>query len=263
MSPAPRRRLRDALAAAAVPTWRGAASVGDLVFTQSPGLLRPGRRIYAVGDIHGHPDRLRSLHARIAEDVAQRPVGHALLIHLGDYIDEGPDPAGVLTLLAAGDPIAGVATINLMGDHERTALGALDGDAPSATDWLHAGGEMTLRSWGIDPAGVRAAWRQAVPPSHLTFLRGLMLRHRVDDYLFVHAGIRPGVALSRQADDDLLRIRQPFLYSDEAFPAVVVHGHTPGPAPVLRQNRICLDTGTSGTLTCAVLQDDRIGFLRA
>ena len=263
MSPAPRRRLRDALAATAVPTWRGTIAAEDLVFLQSPGLLRPGRRIYAIGDIHGQLDRLRALHARIAADLVKRPVGGALLIHLGDYIDDGPDPAGVLTLLAAGDPVVGAATINLMGDHERMAVDALDGDAPSMTDWLHAGGEATLRSWGIDPVGVRAAWRDAVPSAHLTFLRGLALRHRADDYLFVHAGIRPGVALPRQAEDDLLRIRQPFLYSEAAFPAVVVHGHTPGPAPVLRQNRICLDTGTAGRLTCAVLQDDRIGFLQA
>jgi serine/threonine protein phosphatase 1 len=266
-SPHRRARLRGALAATNVPSWTSpAAPPADataLAFVRSPGLLRPARRIYAVGDIHGGLDPLRALHAVIADDLARRPIGRSLLIHLGDYIDEGPDSAGVIALLARGPPIVGLATINLMGDHERTALDALDGDAPSATDWLLAGGAATLRSWGIDPATPRDGWREMVPPAHLGFLRGLALRHRADDYLFVHAGVRPGVPFQHQTADDLLRIRQPFLYSEEAFAAVVVHGHTPGPAPVLRQNRICIDTGEgfSGRLTCAVFEADRVGFV--
>lgn len=257
-------RLRGALAATAVPTWSAPPAAEGLAFVQSPGLLAPGRRIYAIGDIHGQLGRLQALHAAIAEDLSRRPIRQPLLIHLGDYIDEGPDPAGVLAVLAAGEPVHGVPTINLMGDHERTALDALDGDAPSATDWLHAGGAATLRGWGIDPASPRATWRACVPADQLQFLRGLALRHRADDYLFVHAGIRPGVPMARQDSDDLLRIRQPFLYSDRHFPAVVVHGHTPAPAPVLRQNRIGLDTGAGigGMLTCAVLETDRVGFLQ-
>jgi serine/threonine protein phosphatase 1 len=261
--PLRRVRLRGALAAASVPTWRPPATPDALVFQQSPGLLRPGKRVYAIGDIHGRLVQLGALHARIADDLARRPVDHALLVHLGDYIDEGPDPVGVVALLAAGDPVAGLRTLNLMGDHERTALEALDGEAPAVTDWLHDGGETTLRGWGIDPASSRAGWRQLVPSSHLAFLRGLALQYREDDYLFVHAGIRPGVSLGSQSSDDLLRIRQPFLYSEEAFPAVVVHGHTPGPVPVLRQNRICIDTSAGDALTCAVLEDDRVGFFRS
>jgi serine/threonine protein phosphatase 1 len=266
-SPYRRAGLRGALAATAVPTWTEAATPQSdgtkLAFVRSPGLLRPGRRIYAVGDIHGCLEPLHALHAAIADDLARRPIGGALLIHLGDYIDAGPDSAGVIALLAAGPPIADLPTINLLGDHERTALDALDGDAPSATDWLHAGGGATLRGWGIDPASPRGGWRDEVPAVHLVFLRGLVLSHRADDYMFVHAGIRPGVPLQRQAADDLLRIRQPFLYSEVAFAAVVVHGHTPGSAPVLRQNRICIDTGAGfgGRLTCAVLEGDRVGFM--
>ncbi|HTC07929.1 MAG TPA: metallophosphoesterase [Acetobacteraceae bacterium] len=256
-------RLRGVVAATTVPTW-SAPRAEELTFTRSPGLLRPGVRIYAIGDIHGCVEPLRNLHAAIATDLVSRPIDHAMLIHLGDYIDEGPDPAGVLALLAAGNPIAGITTINLMGDHERTALDALGGDAPSATDWLHAGGETTLRSWHIDPASPRTTWRAAIPATHLTFLRTLTISHREDDYLFVHAGLRPGIPLRRQDRDDLLRIRQPFLYSEQEFPAVVVHGHTPAPAPVLRQNRIGIDTGsgTGGRLTCAVLQADQIGFIQ-
>jgi serine/threonine protein phosphatase 1 len=271
MSHAPHRRarLRGALAATAVPTWTGppepSADRTMLEFVRSPGLLRDGRRIYAIGDIHGRLDKLRLLHDAIAGDLARRPIGDAMLIHLGDYIDEGPDSAGVIALLATGQPIAGLKTVNLMGDHERTALDALDGDAPSATDWLHAGGAATLHGWGIDPATPRDGWRREIPTTHLQFLRNLVLRYRADDYVFVHAGVRPGIPLQRQAGDDLLRIRQPFLYSDEQFAAVVVHGHTPGPAPVLRRNRICIDTGAgfSGLLTCAVFEDDKVAFISA
>ena len=259
--------LRGALAATRVATWTGpAAPAADgtaLSFVRSPGLLRPNRRIYAIGDIHGCLEKLRALHVAIADDLAQRPIRDARLIHLGDYIDAGPDSAGVLALLAAGPPIAGLTTVNLLGDHERTALDALDGDPPSATDWLHEGGTATLRGWSIDPATPRDRWCERVPVAHLAFLRGLALSHRADDYLFVHAGVRPGVSLRRQAAEDLVRIRQPFLYSEEAFAAVVVHGHTPGPAPVLRQNRICIDTGAAfgGRLTCAVFEADRVGFI--
>jgi serine/threonine protein phosphatase 1 len=271
MRQVPRRRvrLRGALAAAAVPTWTEPAvpfaNGTALSFVRSPGLLRDGRRIYAIGDIHGCLQPLRALHAAIADDLARRPIGSAMLIHLGDYIDEGPDSAGVIALLAAGAPVAGLKTINLMGDHERTALDALDGDAPSATDWLHGGGAATLRSWGIDPATPRDVWREKVPAAHLAFLLDLALSYRTDDYVFVHAGVRPGVPLQRQAADDLLRIRQPFLYSEEEFAAVVVHGHTPGPAPVLRRNRICIDTGSgfSGRLTCAVFEADKVAFMDA
>jgi serine/threonine protein phosphatase 1 len=259
--------LRGALAATRVPTWTGPdappANGAALSYVRSPGLLRADRRIYAIGDIHGCLEKLRALHVAIADDLVRRPVRDARLIHLGDYIDTGPDSAGVLTLLAGGSPIAGLPTVNLLGDHERTALEALDGDAPSATDWLHEGGAATLRGWGIDPATPRDGWREKVPPAHLAFLRGLALSHRADDYLFVHAGIRPGVSLRQQTADDLVRIRQPFLYSETEFAAVVVHGHTPGPAPVLRQNRICIDTGAAfgGRLTCAVLEADRVGFI--
>ena len=186
MRQVPRRRVRlRALAAAAVPTWTEPvvpfANGTALSFVRSPGLLRDGRRIYAIGDIHGCLQPLRALHAAIADDLARRPIGSAMLIHLGDYIDEGPDSAGVIALLAAGAPVAGLKTINLMGDHERTALDALDGDAPSATDWLHGGGAATLRSWGIDPATPRDVWREKVPAAHLAFLRDLALSYRTDD----------------------------------------------------------------------------------
>ena len=140
---------------------------------------------------------------------------------------------------------------------------ALDGDRAAATDWLWSGGRDVLASWGLPADLPREAWEAALPPSHVAFLRGLAWSHREGDYLFVHAGIRPGVALARQAKDDLLTMRQPFLWTEQDLGVVVVHGHSTNPAPVVATNRIGLDTGAGngGKLTCAVLEEDRVGFL--
>ena len=188
-----------------------------------------------------------------------------MLVHLGDYIDFGPDSAGVLALLAEGTPIAGLSTVNLMGDHERTALDALAGDGAAATDWLHTGGEATLASWGIDADVPRGEWRSRVPGAQIAFMQSLALDHHEGDYLFVHAGIRPGVRLDRQAEDDLLGIRQSFLASEQDFGAIIVHGHSAIPMPTIKRNRIALDTGAGcgGTLTCAVFEDDAVAFMSA
>lgn len=260
--------MRAELDATAVPTWRPrqiATDAASLHFVLSPGRLPRGHRVYAIGDIHGCLTELRRLHAMIQDDVAQRAIETTTLIHLGDYIDFGPDSAGVLTLLATGPQIPGVRTINLMGDHERTALDALSGDGPAATDWLHTGGQVALHTWGIDAGTPRGEWRRMIPPAHLAFMQGLSLDHREGDYLFVHAGIRPGVRLDAQAEDDMLGIRQSFLASEQDFGAIVVHGHSASPAPVIRTNRIGIDTGAGcgGKLTCAVFEDDAVGFITA
>lgn len=231
----------------------------------APGRLAPGRRIYAIGDVHGCDAQLAALHAIIAEDLASRPVADPLLIHIGDYVDRGPDTAAVVARLLRGRVVDGVPVINLMGNHEHTMLEALAGDRAAATDWLFQGGRPSLESYGIDPEGPREGWSAGVPGEHLDFLRGLSLHHRDGGYLFVHAGIRPGVALEAQAPEDLLRIRQPFLYTEQDLGAVVVHGHTPVKAPDVRRNRIAIDTGAvfGGKLTCVVLEGETIGFLTA
>jgi serine/threonine protein phosphatase 1 len=265
----PRRGARAALAATAIPTWSDASPTATtaeaLRFRAAPGWLPRGQRVYAIGDVHGCKPQLVALHAAIAADLAARPIDTALLIHLGDYIDLGPDSAGVIEMLAAGTPIPRVTTINLRGDHEHMLLEALDGDRAAATDWLWSGGRAALASWGIDADLPREAWEAALPASHIAFLRGLVWSHRAGDYLFVHAGIRPGVALARQAKDDLLTIRQPFLWTEQDLGVVVVHGHSTNPAPVVATNRIGLDTGAGngGRLTCAVLEEDRVGFMMA
>lgn len=243
------------------------------VRSRGPGHARlaPGRRIYAIGDVHGHLDQLRALHAAIRDDLEDRPVRQPLLIHVGDLIDRGPSSAGVLTLLQAGPPLPGIPTMNLMGNHEWMFLAALTRQSRRDTDqWLDNGGIETLASWGIHPSVPPARWPELVPRAHLLFLRGLAARYQRDGYLFAHAGVRPGVRLDEQTWLDLLWIRDPFLdrrgpLLPDAPALVVVHGHTPEDEPVIRPNRIGIDTGAGrgGPLTCAVLDGDDVRFLQA
>lgn len=234
-------------------------------FSQAPAALPPGRRVYAIGDIHGCAEQLSNLHALIRKDLARRPTASALLLHIGDYVDRGPDTAGVLEHLSGDSPVPGAEMVNLLGNHENTMIEALSGERAAATDWLFAGGRPSLESYGVNPDSPRDTWAAAVPDAHHAFLRGLALMHREGGYAFVHGGVRPGVPLDKQVKDDLLRLRQPFLYSEQDFGAVVVHGHTPVKTPVIKHNRIAIDTGAvfGGLLTCLVLEDDRLGFLTA
>ena len=235
-----------------------------LSFQDAPAALPPDQRIYAIGDIHGCADRLAALHAAIADDLAHRPIARPLVLHIGDYVDRGADSAGVIAHLLRPGLLPGIAVVNLMGNHEHTMREALRGERAAATDWLFAGGRPTLESYGLDPDGPRAAWA-AIPEAHRDFLDGLALSHQAGGYLFVHAGVRPGVALEAQLPEDLLRIRQPFLYTAQDLGAVVVHGHTPVKAPQIHPNRIAIDTGAvfGGPLTAAVLEGARVGFLYA
>jgi len=263
--------LRSALDAAAIPTYAGGRRVADraeaLHFVRAPGHVPAGRRVYVIGDTHGHLARLQTLHRQIAEDLTARPLmarGGAVLVHLGDYIDQGPDSAGVLSHLI-GLRVPDLRIVNLLGDHERMLLDAIDGDRAAATDWLWAGGRESLASWGLPPDLPRESWADAFPADHIAFLRGLSLSYREGDYLFVHAGIRPDVALTAQSREDLLTIRQPFLSSEAHAGVVVVHGHSSSPSVPILPNRIGLDTGAGigDRLTCAVLEEDGIALLVA
>ena len=233
----------------------------------APASLPPGLRVYAIGDVHGRSDLLDAIHGAIAADLDARPIGEAQVIHLGDYIDRGKDSAGVIARLAEGAPRLsnGPRLINLMGNHEAMMLLALNGGGPAATAlWLRNGGIPTLESWGIRNLTDPAAWLEAIPPAHLELMRGLSYSHSAGGYLFVHAGVRPGVQLTQQMPEDMLWIREPFLSWPRSFGAVVVHGHTPSQVPVLRSNRIGIDTAAAmgGVLTCAVLEGDGIALIQ-
>jgi serine/threonine protein phosphatase 1 len=232
-----------------------------------------GRRVYAVGDIHGRADLLRRLHRAIAEDAAQAGELHRVVVYLGDYVDRGPASSEVIENLLA-PALPGFEAVHLKGNHEDMLLRFLD-DPEQGELWLMNGGMETLESYGVEvPAWYRrgramettAAWlRRAMGPRHLRFLSGLRIMHEEGDYLFVHAGVRPDVGLAEQREYDLMWIRDPFLRHPEPFGRIVVHGHTIAPEPEVRANRIGIDTGAYyyGRLTCLVLEGEERRFLQS
>ncbi len=231
----------------------------------APGGLPPGQRIYVVGDVHGCSAQLAALHGLIAADARARPGPRVTLVHLGDYIDRGPDSAAVLERLLGPPPVEGAQVVNLLGNHETMLLDAAEPDAhPGALPyWLENGGAATLASYDSDPDDPH--WHRLVPAAHMAMLRRCRLLWGAGDYLFAHAGLRPQVPLDAQDPFDLLWIREPFLSWEGELPGVVVHGHTPSAQPVVRENRIGIDTGAcfGGALTCLVLEAHRMGFLAA
>jgi len=236
-----------------------------------------GRLVYAVGDIHGHLDALQPLIGKLTDDQARsRPAERPLLVFLGDYVDRGPDSRGVIEAILALEAGGAFEVVALKGNHEDALLRFL-ADPGFGPNWLMNWGETTLRSYGVRPpalgaeaaetARVQAQLLAALPQTHRVFLDRLAVSVSVGDYLFVHAGVRPGVALASQDDQDLIWIRYEFLESDADFGKVVVHGHTPADRPVVRANRIGIDTGVyySGVLTAVRLKgtDQRIIQARA
>jgi serine/threonine protein phosphatase 1 len=233
-----------------------------------------GTLIYAVGDIHGRDDLLSRLHASIAADIASRlPPRQALVIYLGDYIDRGPNSKAVLDRLL-DCPVPGAECIFLKGNHEDTMLRFLDRQ-DCGEDWLLLGAGPTARSYGVkmrDRNGgslpvdvIRTRINAAIPERHLSFLRKLQLFHAAGDYLFVHAGLRPGRCLVDQDPQDMLWIRGDFLRSRRRHEGIVVHGHAGGSDVVVRRNRICIDTMAYATdrLTCLALEGVSRRFITA
>jgi serine/threonine protein phosphatase 1 len=232
----------------------------------------PGTRVYAIGDIHGRLDLLVDLQDQIRAHAAEYPAARRVLVYIGDYIDRGYQSRQTLDHLL-DSPLPGFNSVHLSGNHERTLLEFLD-DISVGAGWLRYGGRETLFSYGIewdcDLAGaeaclerIRLELRQKLPERHRRFLADLPLMHEEGDYLFVHAGIRPGVPLDRQEPDDLLWIRDEFLASAADHGKVVVHGHSISEQPELRPNRVGIDTGAfaTGRLTCLVLEGNQQSFL--
>ncbi len=230
-----------------------------------------GVRVYAIGDVHGRLDLLDELLWRILDDAARAADAVRHIVFLGDLIDRGPDSAGVIERLA-GEPPDGFGVLFLRGNHEAALLEFLT-DTRVGPGWLAYGGLATLASYGVPApaedgrheglADTQARLRAALPPRHLRFLRDLRTSATIGDYLFVHAGVRPGVPLERQKVRDLLWIREEFLTSAADHGKVVVHGHTITPEPVVRPNRIGIDTGAYATnrLTCVVLDGTERRFI--
>lgn len=222
-----------------------------------------GHRAYAVGDVHGCLDLLDRLLARIEQEVAQAPRRKTSLVFLGDLIDRGPASAQVVDRLRCYSA-PGVSTHFIMGNHEEVMLRILAGEAHLLPSWLKFGGAETLKSYGVEPRAiarmppskVAAELNRAIPGEHVRFLEGFADSISFGDYLFVHAGIRPGVELSQQSRTDLRWIREPFLDDTSDHGLVVVHGHTISNSVEVTTNRIGIDTGAYSTGTLSALAID-------
>jgi serine/threonine protein phosphatase 1 len=230
--------------------------------------------LYAIGDIHGQLGLLEAAHDLIADDMARH--GPGPVIHVGDLVDRGPDSRGVIDFLADGIA-AGKDWVVLKGNHDRMFSRFLrDPWEPelglrAELSWLHPrlGGADTLRSYGVANAGdrpvekVHAEALEAIPQAHVAFLSARPVLHRAGDCVFVHAGIRPGVALEDQTETDLVWIREPFLTETASFGPLIVHGHTAIDAATHYGNRLNLDSGAAygGPLSAVVIEGREAALL--
>jgi serine/threonine protein phosphatase 1 len=233
-------------------------------------------RSYAIGDIHGQLEKLEVAHAFIAEDMAQH--GSAPVVHVGDLVDRGPDTQGVIDYLMAGQA-RGEDWVVLKGNHDRMFTGFLaakdhhDPRLIATLSWLHPrlGGAATLASYGVANAAdrpiaaVHAEALAAVPMAHRDWLEALPIIHHTPEVVFVHAGIRPGVPLAAQVEDDLVWIREPFLSDTTDHGPLIVHGHTVVDAPTHYGNRVNIDAGAGygGPVTAVVMEGREVFHLTA
>lgn len=232
--------------------WRGSGPSGP-----------KAHRAYAIGDVHGRADMLDNLLERIEREIAEKPQKKVSIVFLGDLVDRGPSSAEVVERLRTYSP-QGASVYFVMGNHEEVMLRVLAGEAELIASWLRFGGAETLRSYGVDPDQLERMpdpaavhWlREAIPAEHRAFLKSFSDSIAFGDYLFVHAGIRPGVPLSEQAQSDLRWIREPFLGDSSDHGVVVVHGHTITNAVEVTPNRIGIDTGAFCTGTLSALAVD-------
>ena len=233
--------------------------------------LPPGRRVYAIGDVHGCLPELDRLLAMIEADDAARATADTTLIFIGDLIDRGPASAQVVARVMALQAAGGDVRV-LAGNHEEVFGAALAGNEKALRLFCRIGGRETALSYGV-PAGdyerasydeMAAMLAQLVPTTHRMFLAGLENMITIGDYVFVHAGVRPGLPLSEQQIDDLRWIREPFLAHDRPLGWMVVHGHTIADEVERRPHRIGIDTGAydTGRLTALGLQDDASWLLQ-
>jgi serine/threonine protein phosphatase 1 len=216
--------------------------------------------VYAIGDLHGRLDLLSLMYDAIAADLKEREPRDWRIIHLGDYVDRGPDSKSVIDFLIEARREERI--ILLAGNHDIGFLDFLDsGDASGL--FARFGGDQTAQSYGVhldfaDAGAFRKGHAQlveALPVAHGDFLRSLGYSVSFGDFFFCHAGIRPGVPLDRQDPHDLVWIRQEFLGYPGLHPKVIVHGHTPAPAPEVLANRVNVDTGafSTGRLTALII----------
>jgi serine/threonine protein phosphatase 1 len=225
--------------------------------------LPAGLRLYAIGDVHGCLDVLKQLLEKVAAD-SLKAKGKVRIIFLGDYVDRGLHSKGVIDYLLEWRKHQKESPIFLLGNHEEVMRSILiDREKELLDNWLSFGGRETLMSYGVKPSALAAGPTKMIaelaaktPPSHLEFLQKLEVSASFGDYFFCHAGVRPGVSLDQQKDDDLIWIRQEFLGYTGPFGKVVVHGHSIRLKAEFKANRIAIDTGAyaTGRLTALGLE---------
>ena len=234
-----------------IPVWRPA--------------LPAGRRVYAIGDVHGCIDELDSLLAMIERDDAARAAADTVLIFIGDLVDRGPASAQVIervrTLMGGPREVRVLA-----GNHEEIFARSLQRDAKALRLFCRIGGRETALSYGVDPADYERydyaeladALERLIPAGHRAFLDTLENMIVLGDYLFVHAGVHPDADLDVQDPADLRWIRSPFLEHDRPLGKMVVHGHTIADDVDIRSHRIGIDTGAyaTGRLTALGLEGE-------
>ena len=232
--------------------------------------LATNMRLVAVGDIHGMLSELRQLHTKVASDLkvaSLQPESFATTwIYLGDYVDRGPESAGVIDYLLEikNKLLPGNEMIFLRGNHEQLLLDFLEQENDDAPFWLRSGGFETLESYGVflnrkhntlQRNAAREELRRKVPPTHLKFLKETQLSHTIGDYYFCHATIDPDVSLEKQVAKDLLWSRNTKFLDENYIGKLIVHGHTPVKTPVLAKGHANVDTGAyaTGQLSALIL----------
>jgi serine/threonine protein phosphatase 1 len=212
-------------------------------------MIIPAGKIFAIGDIHGCLDKLKTLLGMI-----QVNWDKDLMVFLGDYVDRGPDSRGVIELLIDLRKKHTERLICLKGNHEWMFTQFLKGEDHDL--FLLNGGRKTLESYMVKESGIE------IPRSHRDFLDHLDLYYETDDYIFVHAGLRPYISISEQNPEDLIWIRSHFLGSSYDWGKRVIFGHTPFSVPFIEANKVGIDTGVvyGGRLTCLVLPDFKFIF---
>ncbi len=232
-----------------------------------------GVRVYAIGDIHGCANLLSlMIEKMLLDDAKAASEREARFVFLGDYIDRGPASKGVVDLLLSFSELM-PDTLFLMGNHEVLLTRFLE-NSDYLNGWASNGGIETLSSYGVlddnvnrqrlNAAALRVETLRKMPMAHQEFFAGLRTSAVIGDYFFAHAGVRPGVALDRQNEDDLLWIRSQFLNYEGDFGKIVVHGHTPFDQPQSLPNRIGIDTGAffTGRLTAVILEGSTRRFIQ-
>lgn len=243
------------------------------IFSNDCPTIREGSCVYTVGDIHGRLDLLKNIHEKIIKNSNKYTSHKKKVIYLGDYIDRGKNSKGVIDELLI-NPLKkeNFEITYLCGNHEFFMMKFIQ-NPYLADSWLYWGGEQTLKSYGVDVYNneysriplklIQQNFIKKMPKDHAKFFNKLKLMEIVDDYVFVHAGLRPNVTLNKQNSNDLLNIREEFYKSNYIFEKTVVFGHTIFKKPFIGNGKIGIDTGafSSNILTCLVLESNKFDFL--